>query len=87
MRQNGRNATAPTDGDSGYEMSEDAQLRLLQVRDQLQMLAALASPRHPHEDASAELMLRPAALARCFEHLAGELDAVLQDMKWRSGPA
>lgn len=80
MRQNGGDAESEPE----YGMSEDAQLRLQQARDQLQMLAVLAAPRHACEDAGTELRLRPAALARCFEQLAEELDAVLQDIQWRA---
>ncbi|NZA26837.1 hypothetical protein H0E84_10615 [Luteimonas sp. SJ-92] len=67
----------------GYLLPEDAHLALVQVRDRLHLLACLAAPRSPHDDLpSAELPLRPAALADCFQELADRCGRSLEEARW-----
>ncbi|AWV08628.1 XAC0095 family protein [Marilutibacter maris] len=73
----------PTAPATGYLLPEDAYRTLEQARDRLDLLARLAAPRDPQDDApEAELPLRIAALAQCFEELADQLDRGLRAARW-----
>ncbi|KAB8185246.1 hypothetical protein FKV24_010770 [Lysobacter maris] len=75
--------TGATTQTTGYLLPEDAYRTLEQVRDRLDLLARLAAPRAAQEDApEAELPLRIAALAQCFEELADQLDRGLRAARW-----
>ncbi|MEZ0471149.1 XAC0095 family protein [Luteimonas salinilitoris] len=66
-----------------YQLPEDAHLALEQTRDRLRLLACLAAPRSPHDDLpEAAFLLKPAALAHCFQELADRLDRILQQVHW-----
>lgn len=70
-----------------YLMPEDAHLALQQTRDRLRMLACLATPRSWRDDLpGAELPLKAAALAHCFEELADRIDSSLAAASWPEGP-
>ncbi|AKU51872.1 XAC0095 family protein [Xanthomonas arboricola] len=61
-----------------YLLPEDAQLRLLQTRDHLRFLAALARPRSVSTTSGIiEPPVPMDALAFCFDMLAEQLDDVL----------
>ncbi|MBB3780309.1 hypothetical protein GGR60_004023 [Xanthomonas arboricola] len=60
-----------------YLLPEGAQLRLLQTRDHLRLLATLASPRSTPTSHVNEPHLSLDALAFCFELLAEQLENVL----------
>ncbi|WP_019304205.1 XAC0095 family protein [Xanthomonas oryzae] len=64
-----------------YLLPENAQLRLLQTRDHLQFLAALARSRSIAVSDLDDLQVRPDALAFCFELLAEQLGDVLEQTK------
>ncbi|WP_407353787.1 XAC0095 family protein [Luteimonas sp. R10] len=70
-----------------YQLPEDAHLALEQTRDRLRLLACLAAARSPHDDRpEAELSLKPAALAHCFQELADRLDCSLRQVHWPKAP-
>ena len=71
------------DGDAGYHLPEDAQLQLQQVRDQLEMMAAMVMPGQRRDDARDALCLQPSALAHCFRQLAREMTDALGAVRWR----
>lgn len=54
----------------GYWMSEGTQYHLLRVRDQLRLLAALASPRTRNESAMGVPAIPLQQWAHCLQHLA-----------------
>ncbi len=61
-----------------YLLPENAQLRLLQTRDHLRFLAALARPRYVSNTSGInEPPIPMDALAFCFDMLAEQLDDVL----------
>ncbi|MEA9886952.1 hypothetical protein VDG05_22045 [Xanthomonas campestris pv. raphani] len=60
-----------------YLLPEDAQLRLLQTRDHLRFLSALARPRCMPTSGINETPVPIDALAFCFDLLAEQLDDVL----------
>ncbi len=63
-----------------YRISEDAQLRLTQVFEQLTLLAALAAP--IGHDTGDGIWLQPSALAQCFAQLANALQESLTVAEW-----
>ncbi|CAD0364576.1 XAC0095 family protein [Xanthomonas hortorum] len=60
-----------------YLLPENAQLRLLQTRDHLRFLAALARPRATIASYVSEPQVSLDAMAFCFELLAEQLENVL----------
>ncbi|NZA27192.1 hypothetical protein H0E84_12450 [Luteimonas sp. SJ-92] len=80
--------TARPDAASGcYQLPEEAHLALAQTRDRLHLLARLAAPRSTQDDLpGAELPLKPAALAHCFQELAERLDHSLAEARWPEPP-
>ncbi|AVU00507.1 XAC0095 family protein [Xanthomonas oryzae] len=64
-----------------YLLPENAQLRLLQIRDHLRLLTALARPRDISSPNLDELQVSPDALAFCFELLAEQLGDVLEQTR------
>lgn len=70
-------------GDAGYDLPEEAQLQLQQVRDQLEMMAAMVMPGQRHDDAIDALCLQPSALAHRFRQLAREMTDALAAARWR----
>ncbi|MBF6025388.1 XAC0095 family protein [Lysobacter niastensis] len=81
MRKETRVTHGVANGASGYLLTENAHLELLQVRDQLRLLARLTEPVASGD--AAELALSPLALAHCFERLAIDLDGVIDAARWR----
>lgn len=65
-----------------YLMPEETQLRLQQIRDHLQFLAALSQPRAVNEDTRALPPVSMAAVSHCFSSLATQLDEVLKACWW-----
>ncbi|WP_394537598.1 hypothetical protein PRJ39_15900 [Lysobacter enzymogenes] len=61
---------------AGYLLPVDAHRSLIQVRDQLRLLAQLAEPKG--EQAVDVIYLSAEALALCFDRLADDLDSVAQ---------
>ncbi|NIK02808.1 XAC0095 family protein [Xanthomonas cannabis] len=61
-----------------YLLPEDAQLQLLQARDHLRLLATLVRPHSAATSDLDELKLRASDLAFCFELVAKQLDAILE---------
>ncbi|MBB5858492.1 MULTISPECIES: XAC0095 family protein [Xanthomonas] len=61
----------------GYWMSESTQYRLLRIRDQLRLLATLATPRTRDEGALGAPTIPLQQWAHCLQHLAEQVDAVL----------
>lgn len=68
--------------DAMYRLPEDAQLRLQQIHDRLELLAAMTMPRKPGDDAADGLCIRPSALAHCFRELAEDVAGVLHAARW-----
>ncbi|MBV6808237.1 XAC0095 family protein [Xanthomonas euvesicatoria] len=64
----------------GYWMSEGTQYRLLCVRDQLRLLATLATPRSRDEGAMGVPAIPLQQWAHCLQHLAEQVDDVLGDL-------
>ncbi|GAB3095599.1 XAC0095 family protein [Lysobacter terrae] len=62
-----------------YQLPEDGYEALLRSRDNLRLLANLATPRGEDFDESA---LTYHALTQCFHRLADELDAVVRAAWW-----
>lgn len=75
-------ARGTPDEDPGYHLPEEAQLQLQQVRDQLELMAALVMPAHRRDDADDAIRLKPSALARCFRQLADEMTCALGTTRW-----
>ncbi|MBB5882563.1 hypothetical protein GGR74_003797 [Xanthomonas arboricola] len=63
-----------------YLLPEGAQLRLLQTRDHLRLLATLASPRSTLTNHFNEPHVSLDALAFCFDLLAEQLETVLNQV-------
>ena len=61
--------------EAGYLLPENALLALIEVRDQLRLLARLTEPAAAQDDA--ELAVSPMALAHCFDRLAGDLQSMI----------
>ncbi|ASK90187.1 hypothetical protein KWH04_18430 [Xanthomonas campestris pv. trichodesmae] len=64
----------------GYWMSEGTQYHLLRVRDQLCLLATLATPRAREEGAMGMPAIPLQQWAHCLQHLAEQVDDVLGDL-------
>ncbi|PPT55568.1 hypothetical protein XarbCFBP8153_19475 [Xanthomonas arboricola] len=64
----------------GYWMSEGAQYHLLRIRDQLRLLATLATPRSRDEGAMGMPAIPLQQWAHCLQHLAEQVDDVLEDL-------
>ncbi|MFS8431554.1 hypothetical protein EIQ01_02275 [Xanthomonas campestris pv. raphani] len=64
----------------GYWMSEGTQYHLLRVRDQLRLLATLASPRTRDEGATGVPAIPLQQWAHCLQHLAEQVEDVLEDL-------
>lgn len=72
--------SSASDHDAGhYRIDEDTQLRLVQARDHLVLLASLTQS-NKHNDEP--LSIAPAALAQCFSQLADALQHILDEMHW-----
>lgn len=69
--------------DPGYHLPEEAQLQLQQVRDQLEMMAAMVMPGQRRDDAIDALCLQPSALAHRFRQLAREMTDALAAAHWQ----
>ncbi|MGS1077965.1 XAC0095 family protein [Pseudoxanthomonas beigongshangi] len=76
-------ARGTPEDDAGYHLPEEAQLQLQQVRDQLEMMAAMVMPGQRSDDARDALCLQPSALAHCFRQLAREMSEALAATRWR----
>ncbi|WP_448120737.1 XAC0095 family protein [Xanthomonas arboricola] len=66
--------------ESGYWMSEGTQYHLLRVRDQLRLLATLATPRTRDEGAVSMPAIPLQQWAHCLQHLAEQVDNVLEEL-------
>ncbi len=66
----------------GYHLPEEAQLQLQQVRDQLEMMAAMVMPGQRRDDAPDALCVQPSALAHRFRQLAREMTDALAAARW-----
>ncbi|PPT62400.1 hypothetical protein XarbCFBP8130_16320 [Xanthomonas arboricola] len=64
----------------GYWMSEGSQYHLLRVRDQLRLLATLATPRARDEGAMGMPAIPLQQWAHCMQHLAEQVDDVLEHL-------
>ncbi|MBB4758081.1 hypothetical protein FHT15_002768 [Xanthomonas campestris] len=64
----------------GYWMSEGAQYHLLRVRDQLRLLATLATPRTRDEGSLGAPAIPLQQWAHYLQHLAEQVDGVLGDL-------
>ncbi|WP_199680206.1 hypothetical protein [Xanthomonas sp. CFBP 7698] len=64
----------------GYWMSEGTQYHLLRVRDQLQLLATLATPRTREEGAMGMPAIPLQQWAHCLQQIAEQVDDVLGDL-------
>ncbi|CAE1132351.1 XAC0095 family protein [Xanthomonas euroxanthea] len=64
----------------GYWMSEGTQYHLLRVRDQLRLLATLATPRSRDEGSLSAPAIPLQQWAHCLQHLAEQVDHVLDDL-------
>lgn len=67
----------------GYWMSEEHQLRLVQLRDQLRLMSDLSSPRN-QQDEHLRLPIKLQAMADCFAGMSDDLGRVLRRMEWMS---
>lgn len=68
-----------------YRLSEDAYVRLGQLRDELRLLETLTRPRAAADDGpDATLALAPRVLAQCFGTLAARMDVCLDEATWLS---
>ncbi|MCF8824569.1 XAC0095 family protein [Xanthomonas campestris] len=61
-------------------MSEGTQYHLLRVRDQLRLLATLATPRTSDETMLGTPTIPLQQWAHCLQHLAEQVDDVLKDL-------
>ncbi|MGQ5248234.1 XAC0095 family protein [Xanthomonas arboricola] len=64
----------------GYWMSEGTQYHLLRVRDQLRLLATLATPRTRDESVMSIPAIPLQHWAHCLHQLAEQVDDVLGDL-------
>ncbi|MCS3809666.1 hypothetical protein [Xanthomonas sp. 4461] len=64
----------------GYWMSEGTQYQLLRVRDQLRLLATLATPRSRDEGSLGAPAIPLQQWAHCLQQLAEQVDDVLDDL-------
>ncbi|MBB5766134.1 XAC0095 family protein [Xanthomonas euroxanthea] len=64
----------------GYWMSESTQYHLLRVRDQLRLLATLATPRARDEGTMGMPAIPLQQWAHCLQHLAEQVDDVLSNL-------
>ncbi|WP_161960218.1 XAC0095 family protein [Xanthomonas campestris] len=64
----------------GYWMSEGTQYHLLRVRDQLRLLATLATPRTRDEAMLGTLTIPLQQWAHCLQNLAEQVDEVINDL-------
>ncbi|MGN7830728.1 XAC0095 family protein [Pseudoxanthomonas sp. 22568] len=72
-----------SDTSMGYWVSEEHQLRLVQLRDQLRLMSDLSSPRNP-QDEHMRLPIKLQAMADCFAGMSDDLGRVLRRMQWMS---
>ncbi|CAD0301725.1 hypothetical protein CFBP7900_01270 [Xanthomonas hortorum pv. carotae] len=61
-------------------MSEGTQYHLLRIRDQLRLLATLATPRSRDEGPMGMPAIPLQRWAHCLQHLAEQVDDVLSDL-------
>lgn len=66
----------------GYFLSEDAQLRLKQLRGYVRFLASLARSRMADERQAWTAEIRPEDVATCLEWLAEQMGQVLDQLSW-----
>ncbi|MGY0634052.1 XAC0095 family protein [Luteimonas sp. A478] len=70
-----------------YQLPEESQFRLVQLRDHIRFLAGLAQPRIADESLECAPEVRLIDLAFCLERLAEQLDLVLGEVRWRAQPS
>lgn len=73
--------TAPDILETGYVISEDDHLLLLQVRNQLKLLSVLSAPRSSLDDLHV-FELPTCSLAESYRELHDALDAIARNAQW-----
>jgi hypothetical protein len=78
---------ASSDADhGGYRLPESAYEQLQDLRDQLDLLARLATAVTAAEEATAPLTLPRSLLGACFQRLGERLEQALAAVEWVSPP-
>ncbi len=69
-----------------YSLSEDSYQELVQLRDHLRLLEAVAAPRFAQDDdCNFKILLAPRALAQSLGAFASSLDQCIEEVRWMPG--